>query len=359
MAKVLASITVGFGFNINYLHFNDEQYPDDTIVTSTQYDTFDLYDSGKRLYGSGFREGVDGLPSSGRITSIHSFFFGDYQHSITGIAVQASDYARTARTYTNDDDRSFLLKAFAGNDTFSGSKWTDLFDAGAGDDDLFGEGGDDSLDGMAGNDHLDGGLGADLLVGGSGNDIFIVDRMTDKVYEFAGEGRDTVFAESSYALAVGVAVEQLLAHEPTAKTAINLTGNDTSQLLKGNAGANTLDGGGGNDTLTGLQGADSFVFRMKPGFAAGLDTITDFNGVSDHIKLFRSAFSGLKADSDGTLKDGQFKAYPKTIDADDRILYDKAGNLFYDPDGSGKKQPVAFAHIDNHAKLTADDLLVV
>ena len=49
-----------------------------------------------------------------------------------------------------------------------------------------------------------------------------------------------------------------------------------------------------------------------------------------------------------------------TVDADDRILYDKAtGALSYDADGSGAQAAVQFAVIDTKVALTGADFFVV
>ncbi|WP_348946623.1 Ig-like domain-containing protein [Chitinibacter sp. FCG-7] len=50
---------------------------------------------------------------------------------------------------------------------------TDLVNAGAGDDTVFGENGSDALYGGAGNDKLFGGAGLDILRGGAGNDLLV------------------------------------------------------------------------------------------------------------------------------------------------------------------------------------------
>jgi Ca2+-binding RTX toxin-like protein len=59
-----------------------------------------------------------------------------------------------------------------------------------------------------------------------------------------------------------------------------LTGSGAQTILGGN-GDDTLSGGAGNDTLTGGAGADHF--RYEAGF--GVDTITDFDVVTDHVDV--------------------------------------------------------------------------
>jgi Ca2+-binding RTX toxin-like protein len=120
------------------------------------------------------------------------------------------------------------------------------------DDIIWGLEGNDSLYGGAGNDQLEGGLGADVMAGGTGNDTYYVDNAGDVVFEFGGQGTDTVRASISHTLAV--AVENLIL---TGSAAINGTGNELNNQITGNGAANILSGGLGNDTLAGGAGNDS------------------------------------------------------------------------------------------------------
>ena len=122
-----------------------------------------------------------------------------------------------------------------------------------------GAAGNDLLDGREGDDILNGGAGADRMLGGGGNDAFFVDNAGDQVVESAGNGRDIVYASTSYALAAGESVEILSTASLAGTAAIHLTGNQLNQLIYGNAGANSLNSGGGADTLIGLRGDDIYL----------------------------------------------------------------------------------------------------
>jgi len=102
--------------------------------------------------------------------------------------------------------------------------------------------------GASGNDTLDGGGGADWLAGFLGNDTYIVDRSSDIVTEYNGEGTDTVRTTLSNYL-LGDHLENL---------AYTGTGNF---LGTGNALANLIDtsGASGNDRLDGKGGADTMI----------------------------------------------------------------------------------------------------
>lgn len=252
---------------------------------------------------------------------------------------------------------------------------------GAGNDLLLGLGGNDSLDGGWGADRLDGGTGADVLTGGDGNDMFIVDNVADVVIEWINVGRggiDTVTATVSYTL--GANVENLLL---SGSADLSGTGNHGANRVFGNAGRNDLaglsgddvllgrggadrldggsgmdllDGGWGSDTLTGGTGADVFRFSFRPA-PGNVDVIRDFSA-GDRIHLDDFVFAGL---SPGALRQASFHLGTTALGDGDRIIYDQAsGDLYYDRDGarSGYEQ-VRFAHIDNHATLTAADFLVI
>jgi Ca2+-binding RTX toxin-like protein len=218
------------------------------------------------------------------------------------------------------------------------------------------------IHGNSGNNVLNGLGGADMLYGGAGDDTFFVDNVADKVFEYAGEGNDTVQSSVTFSLA-GQYIETLLL---VGADAINGTGNNQANTLVGNSAVNVLNGGGGddalhgglgNDTLTGGAGMDGFWFDTALG-AGNVDTITDFSAVDDTIVLDRTVFSAIAAD--GMLASGAFVLGTAAQDADDRIVYDKAtGTLWYDADGNGSGAAVQFAHVNPGTTITAADFLAV
>jgi hypothetical protein len=235
-----------------------------------------------------------------------------------------------------------------------------------GDDTLIGTAGADRLFGDAGDDVLRGGGGRDQLVGGAGDDTYFVDTPGDRVFEGAGQGTDRVVATSTYRLAADQEVEILQLARSTGGAPLSLTGNAFGQTLIGNAGDNRLDGGGGDDRLagglgedrlTGGSGADTFVFDTPSG-RGNVDHVRDFVSRDDGFQLDHAVFSRLAI---GVLAPEQFKQLgPAKADADDRILYrQKTGELFYDADGSGRKEAVLIAVLDNHAILDHTDFLIV
>ncbi|KPF57999.1 hypothetical protein IP88_16630 [alpha proteobacterium AAP81b] len=202
----------------------------------------------------------------------------------------------------------------AGNDVVVGGSGKDTIDGGTGGDLLYGEDGNDSmiggedfvfdqLVGGAGDDILrgDSGLGDfDYLFGDAGNDSVYVDTPFDLVFEAAGEGTDTVYANivgTGYYLYENI--ENLVLLGTTSFGVGNgldnrLTGSAAGNYLLGGAGNDTLDGGGGGDVLFGEAGADVFAFFV----GGGGDVIGDFAVGSDRISLAAfgiATFAALQA----------------------------------------------------------------
>ncbi len=119
---------------------------------------------------------------------------------------------------------------------------------------LIGNNASNVLTGFDGNDTLDGRGGADVMLGGAGDDHYFVDRATDVVVEYAGEGNDTVHSRVTYTL--GDHVENLAL---TGTANIAGSGNTLDNVITGNAGNNLLDGGIGADVLAGGLGNDSYI----------------------------------------------------------------------------------------------------
>jgi Ca2+-binding RTX toxin-like protein len=132
-----------------------------------------------------------------------------------------------------------------------------------------------------------------------------------------------------------------------------LDGGKGKDKLHGGDGNDTLMGGSGKDKLWGDDGQDSFLFHQL----GAVDVLKDFNPVDDSILLARSAFTQLSL---GTLAPESFNDGSTPLDADDRILYDKAsGALSYDPDGDGAQQAIQFAKAAPGLDLTHDSFFVV
>jgi len=227
------------------------------------------------------------------------------------------------------------------------------------------------IKGNSGTNVIDGGGGADLMIGGLGNDTYVVDNAGDYVLEDIGAGSDAVMASISYMLTANVESLSL-----TGSSAINGFGNSLNNVINGNsannyldggagldslvggAGNDTLNGGLGNDMLDGGAGADFFVFNTTLG-SANIDRISAFSVVDDTIYLAQSIFNAFG--SYGAIAAGAFNTTSATLEANDRIIFNKAtGDLFYDADGSGRIAAVQFATLANvTGTLSAQDFVVI
>jgi Ca2+-binding RTX toxin-like protein len=163
-----------------------------------------------------------------------------------------------------------------------------IFDGGAGNDDLDGGAGNDILRGGIGADRLDGSDGDDTLEGGDGDDILIGDLGADKLV--GGAGSDTAVYFQGPAVRVDLS-------DPSTNTGIDAIGDTYDSVenvitsigndrIIGNSVANVLEGGGGGDVLTGGGGNDTFVYdSASDSFVGSEDLITDFTQGADKIDI--------------------------------------------------------------------------
>jgi Ca2+-binding RTX toxin-like protein len=136
----------------------------------------------------------------------------------------------------------------------TGNSGSNLIDGGAGNDTLDGGAGNDQLVGGLGNDSLNGGAGVDRMWGGLGDDTYIIDNVSDQVFEKPGEGNDMVRASVTFTLSPDV--ENLFLD---GVGQVDGTGNASANWIGGNSGNNKLTGLGGNDTLEGGAGNDQLL----------------------------------------------------------------------------------------------------
>ena len=103
--------------------------------------------------------------------------------------------------------------------------------------------------------------------------------------------------------------------------------------------------------LTGGDGADWFVLDTALS-AANVDTIKDFVTETDKIVLSAKIFSKFTGTSTGSaITAGNLVvgagATAVAKDKDDHLIYDTSSDLlYYDADGSGTGEPVAFVKVE-------------
>ncbi|MGH6770372.1 MAG: calcium-binding protein [Xanthobacteraceae bacterium] len=179
------------------------------------------------------------------------------------------------------------------------------------------------LRGSSGNDTLRGGLGNDPLFGDAGNDVLNGDAGNDATR--GGTGNDT------------------------------LNGGLGNDPLLGESGNDLLDGDAGRDTLTGGANKDTFRFDAAL-ITANRDKIVDFSAPNDTIQLENSVFKGLAT---GKLASTAFHTGTAAHDANDRVIYNKAGGtLLFDADGTGSKSAIVFATIAKNLAITNADFFI-
>jgi Ca2+-binding RTX toxin-like protein len=125
---------------------------------------------------------------------------------------------------------------------------------------------------------------------------------------------------------------------------------------KGIAKAGMIDTAAGNDLVVLGDKSDRLLFNSDLDALTNVDTIRNFESGVDRIYLNIEIFSEIPV---GPLAASQFHRGTAAVDADDRIIYDKAtGKLYYDADGSGPGEQVQFADLGAETRLKASDFRV-
>jgi Ca2+-binding RTX toxin-like protein len=366
------TVRVSFSYTIP-LNVEVLQLTGSAAINATGSDMADrLYgnSSSNILWGLGGNDILDG--GAGTDTMIggtgHDTYYvdnaGDVVVEYTG---EGTDWVAVSFSYTlgqNVENMSLLGTAAAnltGNELdnqIHGNGYANVLTGAGGDDRLYAGNGDDTLFGGDGADLLDGSFGIDTMAGGTGSDVYLVDHQNDTVNELAGQGSDEVRTRVSWTLTDGADVETLRTSDDIGTQAIDLTANNTGNVVVGNDGNNVLNGRGGNDELTGRAGADSFLFNAPLDAASNVDVITDFDVADDTIVLENAVFTGLNAGA--PLGAMQFAIGAAAQDATDRIIYnDVTGDLLFDVDGVGGTAAVLFAEVSPGLALTNLDFLIV
>ncbi|MEO1519393.1 MAG: calcium-binding protein [Cyanobacteria bacterium J06633_2] len=236
---------------------------------------------------------------------------------------------------------------------------------------------DNLIIGNSGNNILSGGGGNDELRGGLGNDTYRDVDLSDTIVESSGEGIDTIETGLTFSLRDAqfeAIIENLVLTgtddvDGTGNTLDNtIQGNGSANSLSGREGADVLNGLGGNDrliggigtdtlsggsgddvliggdgadTLTGNSGSDQFTFASID----AVDTITDFEQLSDVIVLNSSVFTDLMpVGPNNTLDPSQFGT--SIIVSGNNVSYDNGVSV------------VQFATISNSVVLNSTDFVV-
>ncbi|TMJ12581.1 MAG: hypothetical protein E6G94_13420, partial [Alphaproteobacteria bacterium] len=189
------------------------------------------------------REGADQLSGGGGNDTYVIDTAGEVVTEYSGFGV---DLVLSAVTYTLGSEVENLTLTGTGAIDGTGNEL---------DNRLIGNDAANALWGGIGNDYLDGGAGADALRGNSGDDVYVVDSLSDAIFEALNEGWDEVRSSVDYTLSAYLEVVRL-----TGSAAVNATGNNSDgNQLYGNSGANVLDGRAGGDYMVGGGGDDVYI----------------------------------------------------------------------------------------------------
>jgi Ca2+-binding RTX toxin-like protein len=172
---------------------------------------------------------------------------------------------------------------------------------------LTGNGLDNRIRGGFGNDTIDGGAGADHMAGDNGDDVYVVDHLSDTVFEEYNRGTDEIrTALAAYSIAGNGHVERLTG---TSGFGQALTGNDEANVITGGAGDDVVDGGAGSDALDGGGGSDSADYSLAQGrvivnlsasalgtFALAAASVRESAGVTDTLANIENVRTGAGDD---------------------------------------------------------------
>ncbi|MBD2746205.1 hypothetical protein IC232_05770 [Microvirga sp. BT688] len=211
---------------------------------------------------------------------------------------------------------------------------------------------DDALFGTDNTDRIMGGIGSDRIIGGRENDRLYGEPGNDRMS--GSSGNDVLFGGDGNDMLTGASGSDALNGD---------SGNDT---LDSGSGTDALNGGSGDDRLYCQSGADIlrsgsgmdvFVYHAVPKGLPDVDNIRDFSVAGDTFLLNDKAFTGLGRE--GQLRSSAFWTGTEAHDASDRIIYDRTnGFLYYDQDGTGATEQVAFAKLAVGLRMTSLDFQV-
>jgi Ca2+-binding RTX toxin-like protein len=231
----------------------------------------------------------------------------DYRDSTAGVSVNL-----TTNSFSGGDANGDVN--LGGMDAVLGSAFNDTL---VGFDDSSSSTSDsytNVIDAGAGNDYVEGRGGGDLLYGGTGNDTIYGDRPGDTYTESdndiisGGDGNDAIYGGADADTITGDAGDDTIQGGTGNDSISGGTGADS---ISGDAGNDTLLGGDGNDTLTtglgtdsiqGGAGNDTIVIANNstlPGFSIG-GTIDGGTADTDVLDLTAWGFAGTNIIYDPT-----------------------------------------------------------
>ncbi|MDR6954826.1 serralysin [Ancylobacter sp. 3268] len=291
-----------------YLFDDDPASPIENAIGGSANDTLRGNSANNVLNGGSGADTMAGLAGNDSYVVDH---LGD---AIVESAGQGTDtaYVRVSGYVLPVNVEQAKIEEGFGNLEVRGNSSANLLAGNAADNAIYGNAGGDKLYGMDGNDHLDGGTGPDQMIGGKGNDTYIVDSLSDVVYEAPSEGTDTLWTS------VNRGLDNDFENIVLFGTATDAGGNGKSNIVSGNGLNNNLYGGGGSDSLyghdgsdrlfgedgndymTGGKGTDAYYGGLGYDYAileegGGVDYFVDWNVTRDRVVFDSAIFSSIGA----------------------------------------------------------------
>ena len=276
----------------------------DTMRGGKGDDTYYVERPGDQVVEYGALDGIDTVVSS------IGYRLGKFLENLTLAGNAGLDgFGNALDNVLNGNSADNLLRAGDGDDRLDGGEGDDELVGGRGGDSLFGEIGNDLIHGGAGNDKLYGQRSSDILLGGEGDD-----------YLDAGRRQQPTDLDALY-------------------------------------------GGPGNDTLRAwndgkFSGRVRYYFNSELDAESNVDLIAYIDldphpqgGLTTEIELSQTIFSALPL---GQLEESAFHVGESAADADDRIIFNPDGFIYYDSDGVGGAEQIMFARVSLSTVLVAE-----
>jgi Ca2+-binding RTX toxin-like protein len=164
--------------------------------------------------------------------------------------------------------------------SITGTKAPDVIVAGAGDNEIHGEGGNDTICAGPGNDDVDGGRGNDSLFGEEGDDVMHGERGSDRLD--GGGDADHVFGDSGNDEVSGGDGDRDSAFGDEGDDSVS-GGAGNSDVIVGGPGNDHVDGGPGDHDIASYAGTGGAVtIDLGPGSVSGAES-EHLDGIEDAI----------------------------------------------------------------------------
>lgn len=195
-------IKVGSNYNLDMSNYDlGLSGLPDASITSYNKTTITGYVGSVKVVinGSGFKYSDEGIVG-GTVKGFTEKYGGSLIASVSGLNLSVNKILDLVENGSLSSVKATVKNALGGDDTISGSKYSDVLFGYDGKDKLTGNSGSDSLYGGKGDDKIIGGFGADRLFGEAGEDTFIYKSVgnsnstggSDTIYDFSGKSGDRI-----------------------------------------------------------------------------------------------------------------------------------------------------------------------